>query len=517
MNDLSNYQDFDALGLAELVRTGQVSSLELLHAARSRLAEVNAALNAVISPMDALAESLSANTDIQTPFCGVPFLVKDLMLPFAGFPLSNGSSAMKNFIPSANSDMANRINQSGLVTFGKTNAPELGASWLTAPAAFGETRNPWDLNLNSGGSSGGSSAAVAARVVPMAYSSDGGGSIRLPASYCGIFGFKPSRGLNRFEDMSKAWGGAVVSHVSTVSVRDSAAYLDVAAGYADAGYLAANPPNHSYLRSAMQLPPRLKIALITEPPTNTVVHADCVAAAQAAATYCEQLGHHVETAAWNFDGIELMRAFLTILFRYTSRDVADMERLAGVPGRRMPIELNTRFMAAVGAGIGASRVTSALDVWKKAARRMSELHTKYDVVLTPTVATPPLPSNALDPSTVEQFAMRLLISTGLGRKVCSNTFLDSVINKSLYQTPYTPIANMTGQPAMSVPLFWDGNGLPHGAHFMAAEDNDRLLFQLAAQLEDAYPWRHKVPEPKGADTLKSKTAPDGAVIYTDLD
>lgn len=493
MNVLSNYQDFDALGLAELVRTGQVSSKELLHTARTRLAEVNGSLNAVVTPMDSLAESLTANIDIHAPFCGVPFLVKDLMLPFAGFPLSNGSATMKKYVPSVNSDMANRINQAGLVTFGKTNTSELGASSLTAPAAFGETRNPWDLNRNSGGSSGGSSAAVAARVVPMAYSSDGGGSIRLPASYCGIFGFKPSRKLNRYEDMSKAWGGAVVSHVSTVSVRDSAAYLDVATGYADAEYTVTNPPEHSYLRSATQLPSRLKIALITQPPTNTFVHEDCISAAQAAAKCCEQLGHHVETAAWSFDGIELMRAFLIIVFRYASRDVAEMARLVEVAERHMPIELNTRFMAAVGAGIDDHGVAWALGVWEDAARHMSELHMKYDVVLTPTVATPPLLSNALDPSAVERFAMRLLISTGLGRKVCSNKFLDTVIHKSLYQTPYTPIANITGQPAMSVPLYWDSNGLPHGAHFMAAEGNDRLLFQLATQLEVAHPWRSKVP------------------------
>jgi amidase len=493
MSRFSNYQDFDALGLADLVRTRHVSPQELLQEARSRLSKVNPILNAVICPMDSLAESLAAKTDTQAPFCGVPFLVKDLMLPFAGFPLSNGSAAMKKYIPGANSDMANRIAQAGLVTFGKTNTSELGASSITAPSAFGATRNPWDLNRNSGGSSGGSAVAVAARVVPMAYSSDGGGSIRLPASYCGIFGFKPSRGLNLFEDMSKAWGGAVVSHVSTVSVRDSAAYLDVTAGYADAGYAATKPPTHAYLHAATQLPPRLRIALITRPPTNTPVHDDCVKAAWTAAKYCEQLGHHIETPAWNFNGMELMRAFLIIVFRYTSRDVADMARLLEVSERNMPIELNTRFMAAVGDGIGNERVARALDIWKKAARRMSDMHKEYDVVLTPTVATPPLSSNALDPNVLERFVMRFLISTGLGRKVCSNDFLDSIIHKSLFQTPYTPIANMTGQPAMSVPLYWDGNGLPHGAHFMAAEGNDRLLFRLAAQLEAAHPWRNRIP------------------------
>lgn len=493
MSELPSYHDFDALGLAESVRTGQFSSLELLREARARLDAVNPTLNAVICPMDNLADSLAAKVDIRAPFCGVPFLVKDLMLPFAGYPMSNGSNAMKGFIPDANSPMADRIIQSGLVVFGKTNTSELGASSLTAPAAFGETRNPWNLALNSGGSSGGSSAAVAARIVPMAYSSDGGGSIRLPASYCGIFGYKPSRGLNRFEDFSKAWGGAVVSHVSTLSVRDSAAYLDVVAGNTDAGYVTSNPPTHSYLYSATRMPSRLKIGLICRSPIGSPVHVDGTAAAETAAKYCEKLGHHIETLSWDFDGIELMRAFLTIVFRYTARDVADMARLLSKPESQMSTELNTRFMAAVGAGIGDERVNWALGVWKKAAMRMSELHKAYDVIITPTVATPPLTSDALDPKALERFAMRLMISTGLGKKIYTDKFLESVIEKSLYQTPFTPIANMTGQPAMSIPLYWDRNNLPHGAHFMAAEGSDKVLFQLAGQLEAEYPWRNFMP------------------------
>lgn len=488
-----NYQDFDALGLAELVRTGQVSAHDLLHEARTRLLVVNPVINAVICPMDALADSLAAKADTTAPFCGVPFLVKDLTLSFAGYPLSNGSQAMKQFLPSANGTLADRIIQSGFVVFGKTNTPELGTSSLTAPAAHGETRNPWNPELNSGGSSGGSSAAVAARVVPMAYSSDGGGSIRIPASYCGIFGFKPSRGLNRFEDSSKTWGGATVSHVSTISVRDSAAYLDVVCGNTHPGYSALNPPQHSYLHAATQRPTGLKIGLITQSPTGTPVHAECIAAAENAAKCCEQLGHYIGTPAWGFEGIELMRAFLTIVFRHTARNVSEMARLVGVHEPRMSIEFNTRLMASVGRGISDERVAWALDVWKKAAIRMAELHKNYDVILTPTVATPPLRSTALDPTPVERLVLRFLISTGLGTKVYSDRFLDTVIQKNLSQMPFTPIPNMTGQPAMSVPLYWDRNNLPHGAHFIAAEGNDRLLFQLAGQLEAEYPWRSIAP------------------------
>lgn len=494
MYEFHEYINHDALGLAELVRNGQVTSSELLHTARKRLEMVNPAINAVICPMDKLADSLAANVDVKAPFCGVPFLVKDLMLPFAGYPLSNGSNAMKTFIPKGNSPMADTIIQAGLVVFGKTNTSELGASSLTNPVAFGETRNPWDHALNSGGSSGGSSAAVAARVVPMAYSSDGGGSIRFPASYCGIFGYKPSRGLNRYEDFTKAWGGAVVSHVSTVSVRDSAAYLDVVSGHTNADYSVANPPSRSYLYSSKHLPPSLRIGLIRCSPLGSPINGSCIAAADTAAKHCEKLGHSIEEIpSWGFDGVELMRAFLTIVFRYTARDLADMAHLVGKSVSQIDVELNTRFMAEVGAGIGDDRVVWALDVWKKAAGKMAKLHEAYDVVITPTVATPPLAASALDPNTLERLAMKVMVSTGLGRKLYSAKFLDAVIEKSLYQTPFTPIANMTGQPAMSVPLYWDSNNLPHGSHFMAAEGNDKLLFQLAGQLEAEYPWRNRVP------------------------
>ncbi len=489
-----NYQSHDALGLAERVRSGQVSARELLHEAQAGLARVNSKLNAVICPMDSLAESLAKTTDIHAPFCGVPFLVKDLMLPFAGYPLSNGSVAMKGYIPEKNCAMADRFQQMGLVTFAKTNAAELGASPLTVPEAFGATRNPWNLDRNSGGSSGGSAAAVAARVVPMAYASDGGGSIRLPASYCGIFGYKPSRGLNRYEDMTKAWGDAVVSHVCTVSVRDSAAYLDLTSREGTAWYSMDSPPQDSYLHATLRPPPRLRIALITDSPTRTPVHEECVTAAQTAARYCDQLGHHVDTCSWNFDGIELMRAFLTIVFRFTAGDVDHMSRLLNQSQRHIPLELNTRFMAVVGTGISNERVEWARSVWNATAKKLSEFHERYDLILTPTVATPPLRSDGLNVNVIERAVMRLLIATGLGKNIYSNRFLDTAIHKQLYLTPFTPIANITGQPAMTVPLYWDSSDLPHGAHFMAKEGNDALLFSLAAELEKAYPWGGKVPE-----------------------
>lgn len=493
MGKFPDYGHYDALGLAELVRNGEVSAGELLSEAQARLNNINHRLNAVCYQTDHLSASLIKGLNKHQLFCGVPFLVKDLMLPFKDMPLSNGSRAMKSYIPTENSRMADCINSSGLITFGKTTTSELGASSLTRTVAFGDTLNPWDSTKNAGGSSGGSSVVVACRVVPMAYSSDGGGSIRLPASYCGIFGLKPSRSLNKYEDMSEAWGGAVVSHVSTVSVRDSAAYLDLVTGKTNDDYNVRNPPKDSYLYSATHYERTLKIGLITTPPTLTDIHPECIKAAEFAASACETLGHHVEHARWNLDGRELMRSFLTVVMHYTYRDVTTLARLLNAQINNLDIELNTRFMAIIGGGVNKQRLEKALRIWIIASEKMQSLHDKFDVILTPTVATPPLESDALDASNTEKLLMKLLIKTGLGKKVLNKRFLEMLIDKSLYQTPFTPIANITGQPAMSIPLHWDSNGIPHGAHFMAAIGNDQILFMLAQQLEKTNPWRHQIP------------------------
>lgn len=487
------YADYDALDLAELVKNNEITPHELLAEAQRRLKQLNPSLNAVVCPMDELAESLVESLDKQSVFCGVPFLVKDLKLPFEGYPMSNGSAAMKDYITDTDSALTKKLKSSGLIPFGKTNTSELGTSSLVTPTAFGPTNNPWDIKRNSGGSSGGSSAAVAARIVPMAYSSDGGGSIRLPASYCGIFGLKPSRKINHYEDMSTAWGGAVVSHVSSISVRDSAAYLDLVTDKTTQGYDTDHPPADSYLLATQRPPERLTIGFITASPTNGAVHPECIHAAQAAANYCEQLGHDVVESQWHFDGMALMRAFLTIVFKYTRRDVDAIANLLHIDTNNLDLELNTRFMNVVGRGITNEQEQRALNVWQETAIKMAELHQQYDVILTPTVATPPLAHRALDPNGIEKLLMHFMIKTGLGKYILNNQFLDTLIHKSINQTPFTPIANITGQPAMSVPLYWDNHNIPHGAQFMAIEGNDSLLFQLASQLEQLAPWKNKIP------------------------
>jgi amidase len=491
MNKFPEYEQYDALALAELVKKGEVSAKELLAEANERLSKINHKYNAVIYQDNAFAETLINNLDKNSLFCGVPFLVKDLMLVFKGMPMSNGTNAMKSYIPNDNNRMADQLNSAGLITFGKTTTSELGNSPITKTTAFGATLNPWDISKNSGGSSGGSSVVVASRIVPMAYSNDGGGSIRLPASYCGIFGFKPSQGLNQYEDMTKAWAGAVVSHVSTISVRDSAAYLDMVAGNLENDY------SNSYLFSATSEEKKLKIGLITESPIKTKVHAECIKSAELAAKYCEDLDHDVETTQWNFDGRELMRAFIIIVLNCTHGNISEMATLLKIKENELDIEFNTKFMSIAGSGISQDKVNQALKIWKTASEKMSILHQKYDVILTPTVASLPLTSNALDFNVFEKLLLKFMIVTGLAKKAINKNTLEILIDKLLYHMPFTPIANITGQPAMSVPLYWDQNGLPHGAHFMAEVGNDKILFMLAKQLESEHPWRNKIPSHVG--------------------
>ncbi|MBB1488561.1 amidase [Oceanospirillum sediminis] len=493
MSKFLEYDNYDALGLAQLVRNGDISPEELLSEARARLNKIHTQLNIATYLPDDLSIPSVGTQSKDSIFCGVPFLVKDLMLPFKGMPLSNGTKAMRAFVSDENSAMANRLNECGLITFGKTTTSELGTLPLTKSMAFGNTLNPWNKKKNSGGSSGGSSVAVASRVVPMAYSSDGGGSIRLPASYCGIFGLKPSRGINPYEDMSEAWGGAVVSHVSTISVRDSAAYLDCITGNCLNHYQINKPVSGSYLHHTLCSSQQLTIGLITESPVGTHVHPECIKAAELAGQLCEKLGHRVLPAKWNFDGRELMRAFIAIVMHYTHQDVVNIAKLLEVDKDQLDIELNTRFMAVAGSGIKPEKLEQSFNIWKRACESLSALHQQFDVILTPTVATPPLESNALDPGIIEKLIMKGIIASGLGQRIVNDKSLDMAIDKSLYVTPFTPIANITGQPAMSVPLHWDHDGLPHGAHFMADIGNDGKLLMLAHQLEEICPWRGKLP------------------------
>ncbi len=485
-----DYEDYDGLGLAKLVRAGEVTSAELLEVAIRRLELVNSDLNAVITPMYRSARTLSAAEVPNGPFAGVPLLVKDLMLFFAGERLTNGSCAMRDFYPREDCDQARTIREAGFIVFGKTNCSELGAQPLTNPVAFGPTKNPWELSLNSGGSSGGSTAAVAARVVPMAVSSDGGGSIRLPASFCGVFGFKPSRGLNPY-DSSTAWGGAVVSHVTTLSVRDSAAYLDWTSQRVRPVEGEAIPG--SLLAQAQHPPSRLRIGFNYESPVGGSVAPECITAVESTVQLLQELGHQVEPVPLPYAGREVMRALLTIIAIYTRRDLKRMGKWLERPWRSLEVEPTTRFLAETGGAVTPSQLEAAFVVWREAAAQLDAFHQNYDLFLTPVTAILPPEHAALSASAMEQGVMRLLNTLRAGRFLFSEKLINQAIDKAVSPLPFLQIANATGQPAMSVPLYWTAEGVPIGSQFMAARGQDGLLLSLAAQLEQASPWWDKRP------------------------
>lgn len=485
-----SYVDYDGLGLAKLVRERQVSPAELLEEAIRRLEAINPSLNAVITPMYESARRRCRRPAGGGPFAGVPFLAKDLMLFFAGERLSNGSRGLLDFRPQRDCRQAQTIREAGFVVFGKTNCSELGAQPLTNPVAFGPTANPWDPSLNAGGSSGGSSAAVAARVVPMAASSDGGGSIRLPASYCGVFGFKPSRGLNPHES-AKAWGGAVVTQATTVTVRDSAAYLDwTSKRVRPEGERPA--PDSLLARTQSPVPP-LHIGFTCESPVGGSVHPECIQAVEQTARLLESLGHSVEPCETPYNGREVMHALLTIVAAYTYRDLNRMAGWVNRPWRKLRLEPATRFLGETGSGISDHQLQSARACWQSAAVQMARFHEDYHVMLTPVVATLPLSHDALSPSPLEHAAMGLLSALRVGSRLHGPALLDHAIDRGIAPLPFMQIANITGQPAMSVPLYWSDSGLPIGSHFLAALGEDGLLLSLAAQLENAQPWFHRRP------------------------
>ena len=483
----------DGLALAHMVRQGRVSPVDLVEHAIRRIERLNPALNAVITPMFEQARKAAARPLPPGPFAGVPFLAKDLMLFIRGAPLSNGCRGMKqrHVRPPMECPQAQAIREAGLLVLGKTNTSEFGTSPLTNPAAFGPTCNPWDRAFNSGGSSGGSAAAVAARMVPLASASDGGGSIRIPASLCGLFGFKPSRNVNPYDSLD-VWGGAVANNALTVTVRDSAAYLDWTSTRRW-----TDDPDHpavdSFLTAAVTPPPPLRIAVSTDAPTGGDVDPACVEAVHHAAQILRDLGHQVDFVPLPYDGRDLLLSFLTVVMAFTCRDLHVTAQMLGVKLSKLALEPQTRFMAELGLGVTADQQAQALRQWSRFATQMHDFHQYYPVLLTPVTARARFHHGDFSPSTPQKLLMKVLGGLHLGRRMFNDQLRHQMITDSVAQTPFTQIANATGQPAMSVPLYWTPDNRPVGVQFMADHGQDTLLFQLAGQLEAANPWRDRVP------------------------
>ena len=490
----SEYTSHDALGLAELVRARSVSAMELAETAIERIEALNPRLNAVIHRMfDRARREVTAGLP-DGPFRGVPFLLKDLSVLVAGEPMRCGSRFLEGWVPDHDSELVIRFRNAGLVMLGKTSTPELGLTPFTEPELFGPTRNPWDTDRISGGSSGGSAAAVASRMVPIAGGGDGGGSIRIPAACCGLFGLKPTRGRTPTgPDRGELWQGCVVDHVLTRSVRDSAAALDAIAG-PDVGapyYMSA--PARPFLDEVSTPPQRLRIAFTTRPMLGGAVHPDCVSAVARTVELLRSLGHVVEEAAPGFDGRAFARNFMLMVAGECRGDIDEAARLSGRTPTAAGFEPTTWALGLLGRSISASDFVTATRALQMDARRIGRFFTEWEVLLTPTVSSPPPLVGSLQPSARDRTVLSLLGRMNAGRLLDMMGMLDEAAANAFEFTPWTPVFNVTGQPAMSVPLEWNRQGLPVGLHFVGRFGEENTLFQLAGQLEQAQPWSDRTP------------------------
>jgi amidase/6-aminohexanoate-cyclic-dimer hydrolase len=474
---MEEYSKYDGLGLAELVKRREVQATELLERAMARTEAVNGKINAIVLKLYDQAREAILSGLPKGPFTGVPFLVKDLDFRMRGVVSTEGSRLYADNVADADDTVVQRYRQAGLVIFGRTHSPELGGLPTTESALHGITRNPWNLERTAGGSSGGTAAAVAAGVVPMGSASDGGGSIRIPASCCGLFGLKPTRarvpwGPRIFE----IWEGLAEPHAITRSVRDSAALLDASCGPDLGDAYRAPARERSYLEEVRTPPGRLRVgvALATRP--DVVLHPECRKAVEGAAALCESLGHHVEDVTGRLSRTiptaAIDEAFTVIVIAWTAVYVQD--RLAELHRelREGDVEPITRLFVEAGRQPTARDLIRARLTMHECSRIMARFLKDYDVVLTPTLGKPPIEHGILSLSRAD---------------------VDGFLADLGAFMPFTPLANWTGQPAMSVPLHWTSDGLPVGVQFLGRFGEEATLFRLAGQLEESQPWSDKLP------------------------
>jgi len=489
----SAFDAHDGLGMAALVRSGEVTAGELLEEAIRRTERVNPRLNAVITTMYDEAHRVLERGVPEGPFTGVPFLLKDILQSYAGVRYTQGSKALRNYVPSFDSEVVTRFRRAGFVSFGRTNVPEFGLVAVTEPEAFGPCRNPWDPARTPGGSSGGAAAAVAAGMVPITGATDGGGSIRIPAGWCGIFGLKPSRGrVPSGPAAGEVWDGAVAEHVLTRTVRDSAAVLDALSGPAPGDPFLVAPPERPYLDEITVAPRTLRIAFSTRSPMGNPVDPECRMAVEETARLLEELGHVVVPAEPRVDGVAVARAYLNLYYGQVAADARWVERMVGKAAAR-ELEPETRVIAAIGENLSSADYVEARRGWNEFARAMGAFHREHDVFLTPTAAELPLTVGTLRRPAVERGALRVVNRLRAGAALGRTGIIERLAFRNLEPVPFTQLANLTGQPAMSVPLHWSPDGLPCGSHFMAPIGGEATLLRLAAQLEEARPWGGRVP------------------------
>ncbi|MDT5108102.1 MAG: amidase [Mycobacterium sp.] len=467
----------DATDQAALVASGEVSPSELLEAAIERIERIDPTLNAVVIRWFDHARETAAGADLPDgPFRGVPFLIKDLFAEYAGQRFSNGNVALKeaHVIADADTTLVSRHRAAGLVIAGRTNSPELGSVPTTEPVAWGATHNPWDTTRTPGGSSGGAAAAVASGMVPFGHASDGGGSIRIPASCCGLVGLKPSQGritMGPVRDES----GLSVQHCVSRSVRDSAGLLDATRGPGIGDTVIAPPPARPYVDELGADPGRLRIGMLDHHPQGGSVDAEVTHATQAVGRLLESLGHHVEPA-WPkaLEDKTFGSTFGALWSANMGLSRRRFEDLLGRPLEERELEPLNRVQTDFANHFTAVDYGLALSAVAQYRREVqSWWYDGWDLLLTPTVAELPLK---------------------LGTIVNDPDNPMSAMERAGQFVPFTPPFNTSGQPAISLPLEWTAEGLPVGVQLVAAYGREDLLVRIASQLEQANPWAHRTPE-----------------------
>ena len=470
---LADYAKYDGLGLAKLVKDRKVKPIELVDAAIARIEKHNPTLNAVIWTMFERAREMAKKKLPDGSFKGVPFLLKDSLGDLEGAPTRQGSALIPATPRPQTATLTRRFLAAGLIPLGKTNVPEFALLPTTESRLYGPARNPWNTRHTTGGSSGGSAAAVAAGIVPLAHANDGGGSIRIPASCCGLVGLKPTRGRTSFgPEHGEGWGGLEVEHVVSRSVRDTAAALDATAGSVAGDPYWAPPQPKSYLAASRKPPEKLRVAVVRTRPDGVTPHADCVAAADHAARLCRSLRHKVEEVEPPKIWAESGAAWITL---YATSLVAQVDAICEATGATPSpenLEGSTLALYEMGRRLSAAQYQRAINALHAAGRAVAEWHQDFDVALTPTLGSPPLALGVIDRT-----------STDLAKS----------IPKLIEFVPYTGIQNSTGQPAISLPLYTNAARLPIGVHFIGRFGDESTLLRLATQLEKADPWKDRHP------------------------
>ncbi len=470
---IAEYEKLDAMALSALIAKREVTASEVIEEAISRAEKRNPALNAITIPLYDLARQVASAALPAGPLSGAPFLLKDLGASYKGTRTSGSGKLFADFVAPHDATIVARYHAAGLVTFGKSASPEMGLAPSTEPAMWGPCRNPWNLGHSSGGSSGGAAASVAARILPMAHATDGGGSIRIPASACGLFGLKPTRARNPSgPDVGEGWGGQSVGHCVSISVRDSAALLDASHG-PDIGdpYFA---PAHAgkFLDEVGRDPGKLRVALCIDPWNGEPVDPECRKGTEDAAKLCESLGHSVTIARPEFDVQQFREATRILVAANVYASLAARAKVLGKKLESTDAEPLTWSMAELGLKYSAADYAAAITTIHRVGRVVARFFQQHDILLTPTMCSPPWPLGVLSLSTKDADAYLV------------------AVNRSI---AFTSLFNAAGNPAMTVPLHWSASGLPIGIQFVAPFGDEARLFRLAAQLEQAKPWKDKRP------------------------